>query len=164
MPVRLTLLALSLALVAACGRQDAAETRPKTAEKPAVEANWPPPRVARNFDPAQVARGKGVYDRYCAACHGPAGQGQGGEWWVRGPDGKFPPPPLDDSAHAWHHPTQVLHRFIKYGSPAGTGNMPAWKAVLSDAQIDDVIVYIKSLWSDEVYAVWHDIERRSLEP
>ncbi|MCP5277916.1 MAG: cytochrome c [Thiobacillus sp.] len=42
--------------------------------------------------------------------------------------------------------------------------MPSWKEVLTDAQIDDVTVYIKSLWSDEIYAVWHDIERRSLEP
>jgi mono/diheme cytochrome c family protein len=41
--------------------------------------------------------------------------------------------------------------------------MPAWQGRLSEAQIDDVVAYIKSLWSDPVYAVWHDIERRSLE-
>lgn len=126
--------------------------------------NWPPPEVARHFDAVQVARGQALYESHCRACHGPEGQGQPGDWRQKGADGQYPPPPLDDSAHAWHHPTKVLHQVIKHGSPGGSGNMPAWKAVLTDAQIDDVVVYIKSLWSDEVYAVWHDIERRSLEP
>ena len=160
-----TLLLLSLS---ACGQQGASEAKTPAADvptaQPAVADNWPPPKVARQFDPAQVARGKATYEQYCMACHGPEGKGQAGDWRARGPDGKYPPPPLDDSAHAWHHPTNILHRVIKHGSPGGTGSMPAWKDVLTDARIDDVIVYIKSLWSDDVYAVWHDIERRSLEP
>jgi mono/diheme cytochrome c family protein len=39
--------------------------------------------------------------------------------------------------------------------------MPSWKGKLTDRQIDDVIVYIKSLWSDEVYRHWLEIERQS---
>ena len=127
---------------------------------PAAPSNWPPPKVARTFDPAQTARGKTLYDRHCATCHGPEGKGPLGDWRQRGPDGRYPPPPLDDSAHAWHHPTKVLHQAIGQGIP--DTNMPAWGGKLSDAQIADLVVYIKSLWSDEVYAVWHDIERRSL--
>ncbi len=164
----LTLATLLLVSLTACGQQAASETNSPAVAAPAaqlaVAGNWPPPKVARQFDPAQVARGKATYEQYCQACHGPEGKGQPSDWRARGPDGKYPPPPLDDSAHAWHHPTLLLHRVIKNGSPGGTGNMPAWKNVLSDARIDDVIVYIKSLWSDDVYAVWHDIERRSLEP
>jgi mono/diheme cytochrome c family protein len=73
----------------------------------------------------------------------------------------YPPPPLDDTAHAWHHATPVLRKAIEEGSPPGTGDMPSWKGKLTDRQIDDVIVYIKSLWSDEVYRHWLEIERQS---
>lgn len=167
MPSPLPWTALVLLSLNACGQQSASEATPPAtrapAMQPAVSGNWPPPKVARQFDPGQVARGRAAYEHYCQSCHGQQGKGQAGDWRARGPDGKYPPPPLDDSAHAWHHPTKVLHQVIRQGSPGGTGNMPAWKDVLTDAQIDDLIVYIKSLWSDEVYAVWHDIERRSLE-
>ena len=155
-----TLLLISLS---ACGQQAETEANVPAAAAPAVAGNWPPPKVARQFDPGQVDRGKATYEQYCQSCHGLEGKGQAGDWRERGPDGKYPPPPLDGSAHAWHHPTKVLHQVIKKGSPGGTGNMPAWKDVLTGTQIDDVIVYIKSLWPDEVYAIWHDIERRSLE-
>lgn len=151
-------------LLAGCG-PDGAPAASVPAAAPAAQAGtWPPPKVSRQFDAGEVARGKAVYDRHCQACHGPGGRGGPGDWRERGADGRYPPPPLDDSAHAWHHPTEILRRVIKHGSPGGSGNMPAWKHVLTDAQVDEVILYIKSLWSDQVYAVWHDIERRSLEP
>lgn len=162
--MRNTLLPLALLLsLSACGQQTASDAKAPATVQPAVASNWPPPKVERQFAPGHVAQGKAVYEHYCQACHGPGGQGQAGDWREKGPDGKYPPPPLDDSAHAWHHPTKILRQVIKHGSPGGTGNMPAWKDVLTDAQIDDVIVYIKSLWSDEVYAIWHGIEQRSLE-
>lgn len=120
--------------------------------------------VERNQDARQVARGKVVYDKYCIECHGANGQGQPGDWRIRDADGRFPPPPLDSSAHAWHHPTAVLLEVIREGSPDGQGNMPAWKGKLSEQQMQDVVAYIKSLWSDEVYALWWKMEQQSLEP
>lgn len=120
--------------------------------------------VERESDPAQVARGKAVYAQYCIECHGADGKGQAGDWRVRDADGHFPPPPLDDSAHAWHHPTAVLLEVIREGSPQGEGKMPAWKGRLTEQQMQDVVAYIKSLWSDEVYALWLKMERQSLEP
>ena len=83
---------------------------------------------------------------------------------VRDADGHYPPPPLDDSAHAWHHPTAVLLEAVREGSPEGEGKMPAWKGRLTEQQMQDVVAYIKSLWSDEVYALWLKMERQSLEP
>lgn len=41
------------------------------------------------------------------------------------------------------------------------GAMPAWKGKLTNQQIGDVIVWIKSLWPDEVYDIWHkEIENK----
>lgn len=120
--------------------------------------------VERKLDPAQVARGKAIYERHCLECHGADGRGQPGDWRVRDAEGHYPPPPLDDSAHAWHHPTAVLLNVIRDGSPPGEGKMPAWQGRLSEAEMQDVVAYIKSLWSDEVYALWWKIERQSLEP
>lgn len=117
----------------------------------------------RGLDPVQVARGRAVYDRHCAECHGDQGTGQPGDWRVRNADGSYPPPPLDDTAHAWHHPTAVLLESVREGSPPGMGNMPAWKDRLSEQQMQDVVAYIKSLWSEPVYRIWRDIERRSQE-
>ncbi|MBW8328629.1 MAG: c-type cytochrome, partial [Thiobacillus sp.] len=101
----------------------------------------------RKLDPAQVARGKAVYEKVCLECHGAGGKGQRGDWRIRDADGHFPPPPLDDSAHAWHHPTAVLLDVIRDGSPQGQGKMPAWKGKLSEQEMQDVVAYIKSLWS-----------------
>jgi mono/diheme cytochrome c family protein len=120
--------------------------------------------VERHLDAAQVARGKAVYDKNCLECHGASGKGQPGDWRIKDADGHFPPPPLDDSAHAWHHPTAVLLDIIRTGSPQGDGKMPAWQGKLSAQDMDDVVAYIKSLWSDEVYRLWWKMEQQSLEP
>jgi mono/diheme cytochrome c family protein len=130
----------------------------------AVQAGAGETTVERRQDPAQVARGKAVYENYCLECHGDAGRGQAGDWRVRDADGHFPPPPLDDSAHAWHHPTADLLAIIREGSPQGQGKMPAWQGRLSETEMQDVVAYIKSLWSDEVYALWSELEQQSLEP
>lgn len=120
--------------------------------------------IERKLDLGQVARGKAVYEKFCLECHGAGGKGQPGDWRIRDADGRYPPPPLDSSAHAWHHPTAVLLEVIREGSPDGQGNMPAWKGKLSEQEMQDVVAYIKSLWSDEVYALWWKMEQQSLEP
>lgn len=118
----------------------------------------------RKLDPVQVARGRVVYDKHCAECHGVNGKGQPGDWRARDADGNYPPPPLDDSAHAWHHPTEALLESVREGSPQGMGKMPAMKDKLSEQAIQDVVAYIKSLWSERSYLFWLDIEREALEP
>lgn len=110
--------------------------------------------VKRDFDPAQVKRGESVYAANCIGCHGPNGEATP-EWRKPNTDGKYPPPPLDSSAHAWHHSTAVLKKTILQGTPPEIGSMPAWEGKLTGQQVDDVIVWIKSLWSDEIYDIWY---------
>ena len=118
--------------------------------------------LSRDFDSPQVVRGRAIYDQHCAECHGAQGKGPIGDWRIRDAEGKFPPPPLDDSAHAWHHPTAVLLEMVREGSPQGQGNMPAWKEKLSEQEMQDVVAYIKSLWSDQAYQLWLKMEQQSL--
>ena len=139
----------------ACGRA------PDGLAQHAVDGGEPPPR---SQNAPRAAQGRIVYERHCLECHGQHGKGQSGDWRVRDADGHFPPPPLDDSAHAWHHPTAVLLQVIREGSPQDQGKMPGWQDKLSEQEMQDVVAYIKSLWSDEVYRLWWKMEQQSLEP
>jgi len=138
---RLALCAIALTLLG-CG-----EKQKQSAWAQAVNAE-------RRYDAAQLQRGATLYQEHCATCHGDKGQGKILPWNVRQADGFYPPPPLDDSAHAWHHPTELLARVVRDGSPPGQGKMPAWKDKLSEAEIVDVVAYVTSLWSDEKYQLW----------
>lgn len=125
----------------------------------------PPPVVVstapvRVTDAGQLARGAKIYKANCAVCHGVQSQGAM-NWQKPGPDGKYPAPPLDDSAHAWHHPYAQLKQTIQEGTLKLGGSMPAWKGKLTDSDTDAVIAYFQSLWSAEIYQAWEDIDRRS---
>ncbi len=119
-----------------------------------------PAASARAADPALVARGSEVYQKNCASCHG--GMAQGAPNWQRpGPDGKYPAPPLDASAHAWHHPYAALKTTIREGTLRLGGSMPAWKDKLADRDIDAVIVWMQSLWPEEIYRAWQAMDHKS---
>tara|TARA_Y100001936_G_scaffold94253_1_gene92763 strand:+ start:6788 stop:7336 length:549 start_codon:yes stop_codon:yes gene_type:complete len=117
--------------------------------------------VIRKLDAEKVKRGKIIYRANCANCHGKNGESKPG-WRKRGADGKYPPPPLNGSAHTWHHSTTTLYKTIKEGSPPEIGNMPAWGNKLTDNEINDVIVWITSIWPEDLYAIWYkEVERRN---
>lgn len=143
----LALLAL-LMLLSACSEHDAhsGHTTVPGADEP----------VQRVQDFARIANGKRVFTRHCAECHGANAEGDP-NWRYRDASGQFPPPALNGTAHAWHHPLDELHGTIR----DGVNNMPAWGAVLSPEEIDDTIAWFQSLWPDEVYAAWHGIDQRA---
>jgi mono/diheme cytochrome c family protein len=95
---------------------------------------------------AADAAGRAVYLAHCVECHGTSGRGDG-------PAAAFlTPRPLDFTSGKYKirsTPTGVqptdddLTRSIRDGLPGSA--MPAWKDVLSDAQIRAVVDYIKSL-------------------
>ena len=110
-------------------------------------------KVERSFDFAQLTRGGQLFQKNCARCHGIEAQGAA-NWQQADADGKYPPP-LNGSAHAWHHSARILKETIKKGTRYLGGNMPAWEGRLTDRDIEDIIVWFQSKWSDEIYAVWH---------
>jgi mono/diheme cytochrome c family protein len=102
----------------------------------------------------QVATGKQVFQDNCQTCHGVNARGAVKDWQKKGADGKFPAPPLDGSAHAWHHNMKALLGTVNRGGIPLGGTMPAFKDTLTEDQKIAVLVYIQSLWPKEIYAAW----------
>ena len=116
----------------------------------------------RWYDAARVESGAKVYASNCAVCHGAQGEATP-DWRRREPDGSFPPPPLNGTAHTWHHPFGILARQIKFGAPGGGGKMPVFQDKLTDEEIINVIAWFQSLWPNDIYAQWWEIQQRSMQ-
>ena len=127
---------------------------------PLPAAGVEPPE--RWYERSRVESGGKVYAENCAVCHGARGEATP-DWRRREPDGSFPPPPLNGTAHTWHHPFGILARQIKFGAPGGGGKMPPFRGRLTDEEIIDVIAWFQSLWPDDIYAQWWEIQRRSTQ-
>ncbi len=112
---------------------------------------------------ATLIQGKERYVMYCASCHGAQGQGEP-NWRQRMANGRLPAPPHDVSGHTWHHPDAQLVSMVRDGFVPGVtapkgyeSNMPAFGAVLSDAEIESVLAYIKTFWPKDVLQVQREI-------
>jgi len=81
-----------------------------------------------------AVRGKVLFERNCAGCHGPQGGGDG--YRLLGPN------PADLTAPSTRKKSDAeLLKTIHEGKP----NMPAWKVNLSERQIRDVLAYVRTL-------------------
>ncbi|MFO0707811.1 MAG: cytochrome c [Nitrospira sp.] len=93
-----------------------------------LTAAGPIPAGEPNLD-----RGKKVYEKYCQACHGAQGKGDGAT--------QFDPPVADlTSSDVLRKPDSRLLRSIHEGR-VNTA-MDAWKSTLSDDAMRDVLAYI----------------------
>ncbi len=99
-------------------------------------------------DEGRIAEGGALYERNCAACHGPGARGQLPERPMGGRLGAGVPiaPALNGSGHAWHHPPEMLFRIIRDGSPVAGSPMKGWEERMSDGEIRAVLDYLYSLW------------------
>lgn len=83
-----------------------------------------------------LARGKKLYEKYCLACHGPQGRGDGNR--------RFDPPVADlTSNDVLLKPDTQLLKSIHEGR-LNTA-MGAWKWTLSEEATRDVLAYILTL-------------------
>ena len=84
--------------------------------------------------PTHPSKGKLIYKRLCAGCHGAHGKGDG--YKILGPD------PADLTSPATQKKTdRELLMTIHEGKP----NMPAWGRRLSEQEARDVLTYVRSL-------------------
>lgn len=113
--------------------------------------------TGRWYDREQVAAGAAVFASNCAVCHGDRAQGTVSDWRQRLDDGSFPPPPLNGSAHAWHHPNSILLQVINRGGAEFGGKMPPFEDVLSEQEKLAAIAYFQDFWSDEIYSQWEQM-------
>ena len=93
--------------------------------------------------PATGSPTRALYDAHCAVCHGATGRGDGpGATVLRQAMPDFTNPEAMRAVT-----DRFLFEIIKKGSSQfGRSNaMPSWGMRLSDAQIQDLVVYIRSL-------------------
>ncbi len=90
--------------------------------------------------PDRIAAGGKLFQQYCATCHGPEGRGDG-------PAGKnlnpSPAPLARTLAMPMTTDGYVFWR-IREGGQAFGSAMPAWKEVLTEEQIWEVILYMRA--------------------
>ena len=115
--------------------------------------------TGRWYTAEQLDRGRTLFQTQCASCHGENAEGTA-EWRKTGADGNYPPPPLNGSAHTWHHPLFVLERTIAVGGVPLGGVMPGFADTMSEDQARSTIAYFQSHWPDEIYARWQEIDAR----
>jgi len=108
--------------------------------------------INRWYSEQQVEAGRLLFGEHCSVCHGKQAEGNA-SWKIRLPDGSLPPP-LNGTAHTWHHQLPLLRRAITLGGQQFGGKMPGFGGKLKQHQVDSIIAWLQSLWSDEIYAMW----------
>ena len=105
---------------------------------------------------SMVLLGEKIYNKNCLSCHGPKGQGLAKDWKVKDENGNYPAPPLNGTAHTWHHsPEQLLYTINKGGVEMG-GQMPAFEKQLTEEEKKALIEYMYSLWPKEIQEKYDD--------
>ena len=150
---------LMVSLLVACGTDEdvkKVEVQKTTAKKGEIANATPTGKKVEDrwYTNAQLIRGKRVFKANCAVCHGDKGQGLVAEWKKPDADGKFPAPPLNGSAHAWHHSKELLMRTVNEGGIALGGTMIPFKDKLSEQEKEAVLAHVMSLWPKEIYDTW----------
>ena len=91
-------------------------------------------KAGADFEQARITKGKNLYARNCAGCHGAEGTGDG--YKLLGPDpANLTLPSTTKKSDA------ALLNTIHEGKP----NMPSWKLRLSEQDSQAVLAYIRAL-------------------
>ena len=96
--------------------------------------------------------GAQLYAAQCQSCHGNR-EGVGATGIA---------PLHNETGHTWHHPDTQLREWIMNGK-LGFGQMPAFQDRLSESEVDVILAFIKTLWTDEQRQTQSDISQRYQE-
>ncbi len=137
-------LVLCLLFLAACAGNETPASAPRIGAGNATA-------TSRFTDPV-LQEAEVNYNRYCAHCHGYAGEGQL-ESTIANTEslGMHTVPPHDSTGHTWRHPDWLLFMVTRDGidNPLDHYPMSGFSFALTDEQIWGVIQYIKTFWTDE---------------
>lgn len=140
---------LQIFLITACSSQS--ESHDSASNKTNISNRW--------YSAGQITQGGQLYKSNCASCHGDKAQGLTKNWKETLADGSYPPPPLNGTAHAWHHPLPQLLRTIERGGVPLGGVMPGFADKLNDKERLAVVAYFQSFWADDIYQSWEERNR-----
>lgn len=113
----------------------------------------PAQAAQRWYSDQQEKQGARVFQQNCATCHGQNAEATP-NWKQTDANGIYPPPPLNGTAHAWHHDLDLLRKTIREGGLKLGGVMPPFEGKLSSEQIDQAIAYFQSKWPEQLYQKW----------
>jgi len=100
-----------------------------------------------------IALGAEVYAANCQVCHGDrAGKGATGG-----------APLHNEAGHTWHHPDAQLKEWVLNGKPGFGQQMPAFKDRLSEPDVETILAFIKTWWTQEQRQSQADISQRYQE-
>ncbi len=109
------------------------------------------PEISPGGSDPDIRRGEELYNRYCLGCHGGPTGGSMMDY----------PPRHNASGHTWHHPDCQLKEIIKNGgdemtammrrmmAPPNAPAMPAFKDVLTEQDIEAILKFIKTWWTED---------------
>lgn len=108
-----------------------------------VACSQDPTTEGQDADPV-VALGTELYSAECQSCHG----------GITGGEITDIPPPHNAEGHTWHHPDCQLVDITLGGLPERPGvpegmAMPAFEERLTVEQIQYVLAFIKTMWTQE---------------
>jgi len=136
--------------LAACSRATLAA--PTATFTPSISPTSTPRVESQGLSAEMLSKGAELYAANCQSCHGDR-EGRGATGGA---------PPHSERGHTWHHPDAQLNEWILNGKP-GVGLMPGFKDKLTEGDIDAVLAYIKTWWSEEQRESQADISRRYQE-
>ncbi|HEY4911659.1 MAG TPA: c-type cytochrome, partial [Methylomirabilota bacterium] len=148
--VAIAFIALLVGFPSLAARLSANRVQAATAPSPGKTASPEPAKVEHAGaghgafkDRAILERGQQTYAKYCASCHGDAGQGDG----PGGANLPIKPQNLTLGLVMNPLPDHFLHKIIANGPQAAglSELMPPFKPQLADRQIDEVIAYVRTL-------------------
>ena len=78
------------------------------------------------YDKEDIAVGKSLFDKNCVVCHGANASGTVANWRDKMSNGKMPPPPLNGTAHTWHHKPELIDKIIQEGGETYGKSYKGW--------------------------------------
>ena len=130
-------------LLVACGGDESKSPAGVPSAAPAAATPTPAPAPPAAVVTPDAAKGATLYAANCATCHGPHGDGDGPVAAALTPK----PAKHHDGVYMNALTNEHLFKVIKEGGPSvGKSPMMApWGGMLSDAQIWDVVAFVRSL-------------------